>query len=83
MAMQQEALATSYRFRVENLHCTACEQRVRAVFADDLRIARIDVNIGERTIALHANRDGLTPELMDRLADAGFVPTPHSPAPDA
>lgn len=80
---QQAGCATSYRFRVENLHCAACEQRLRAVFADDRGIARIDVDITERTVAIHANRDDLMTELANRLADAGFVPTPYVPDFDA
>ena len=73
--MSRDATAT-YRFRLDNLHCAACERRLRAVFADDARITRIDVDILAHTIALHASGAGLSRELSDRLADVGFIATP-------
>jgi cation transport ATPase len=67
-----------YRFRVENLHCDACERRVRTAFADDPRITRIDVDIQARGIALHASVDGIEHALADRLTEAGFAATPEA-----
>jgi hypothetical protein len=83
MSTQQGVCARPYRYRVENLHCVACEQRLRALFADDHRISRIDVDIGGQTIAIHADSVGSTTDFADRLANAGFAPTPHAPIPDA
>lgn len=75
---QQEVAYTSYRFRVENLHCAACENRLRALFVQDRGVALIEVDIPEKTIAIHSERDDLTDELANRLADAGFLPAPYS-----
>jgi hypothetical protein len=75
--------ARPYRYRIENLHCAACEQRVRELFADDHRISRIDVDMDGRTIVIHASAVGSTTDLTDRLTNAGFAPTPHAPIPDA
>lgn len=75
---QQAVVSIAYRFRVENVHCPACERRLRAVFGEDRGITLIEVDITEKTIAIHSERDDLTDELANLLADAGFLPARYS-----
>ncbi|MGS1012980.1 heavy-metal-associated domain-containing protein [Rhodanobacter sp. UC4450_H17] len=73
----------SYRYRLENLHCAACEKRLRTAFAGDTRVSAVDVDLSARSVVLQALEPGLGQALLASLAAAGFTATPDARAADS